>query len=387
MTALFTPTREAGLDRLAAFLPDAGRAYAARRNTDEGPGPRRHVSMLSPWLRRRLLEEQEVAAAALERFGYEGAEKFIQEVFWRLYFKGFLERRPSIWTDFRAGLDRDHDALDRDPDLDARYADAVAGRTGIDAFDAWALEMVETGYLHNHARMNFASIWVFTLRLPWRLGAAFTLRHFIDGDPASNTLSWRWVAGLHTRGKTYLARADIVERSSQGRFRPTGLATDAAPVDEPPPDAARPPPPAATAAPDGPLTLLLTPEDLRPETLIAPSAPVTGILGLNVEDGCAFASGALEDGLARAAAFYSAPATRLDGVAALHDAIAEDPRATLVTAYAPVGPTADVLAGAGAPVTQIRRPIDEAAWAHATRGFFQLKREIPDILRRLGLPA
>lgn len=387
MTAHFSPNRAAGLDRLSAFLPDAGRAYAARRNIDEGPGSRRHVSMLSPWLRRRLLEEQEVAAAALERFGYEGAEKFIQEVFWRLYFKGYLERRPSIWADYTVGLRRDRTALDSDPDLAARYADAIAGRTGIDAFDAWAGELVETGYLHNHARMNFASIWVFTLRLPWRLGADLTLRHFIDGDPASNTLSWRWVAGLHTRGKTYLARADIVERSSQGRFRPSGLATEAPPVDEPPPGAAGPPPPAAAAPPAGPLALLLTTEDLRPETLIPASAPVVAIFGVNADDECAFATGALADGLTRAAAFYGAPATRLDSMAALPDATATAPEATLVTPYAPVGPTADALTGAGAPVTPIRRPIDDAAWAHATRGFFQLKKEIPDILRRLGLPA
>jgi deoxyribodipyrimidine photo-lyase len=64
-------------------------------------------------------------------------------------------------------------------------------------------ELVETGYLHNHARMWFASIWIFTLRLPWELGADFFLRHLLDGDAASNTLSWRWVAGLHTKGKHY----------------------------------------------------------------------------------------------------------------------------------------------------------------------------------------
>ncbi len=73
------------------------------------------------------------------------------------------------------------------------YERAVEGRTGIDGFDDWARQLVETGWLHNHTRMWFASIWIFTLRLPWALGAAFFLRHLLDGDPASNTLSWRWV--------------------------------------------------------------------------------------------------------------------------------------------------------------------------------------------------
>lgn len=393
MTRLFDPGRAAGLARLSAFLPDAGRAYAARRNVDEGPGWRHHVSMLSPWLRRRLVEEQEVAVAAIERFGYGGVEKFVQEVFWRLYFKGYLERRPSIWADFKTGLRRDQAALETDDACAERHAQAVAGRTGIDAFDHWARELVETGYLHNHARMNFASIWLFTLRLPWRLGADFTYRHFIDGDPASNTLSWRWVAGLHTRGKTYLARADIIERSSQGRFRPQGLVSAATPVEEPPPGAATPPPPASTVPPDTPFALVLTPEDLRPESLIPADAPVAAIFGLDGEDAPVgslagtFAAGALEDGLARAAAFYGAPARRLDAVGDLAPALSAAGVGQSVTPYAPVGPTADALAAAGVAITPIRRAIDDAAWAHATRGFFALKQKIPEIARSLGLPA
>ncbi len=94
-----------------------------------------------------------------------------------------------------------------------------------------------TGYLHNHARMWFASIWIFTLRLPWELGADFFLRHLLDGDPASNTLSWRWVGGMQTMGKTYLARADNIA-TLHGRAVPargagdTGRAAARAPCPE-----------------------------------------------------------------------------------------------------------------------------------------------------------
>jgi deoxyribodipyrimidine photolyase len=77
--------------------------------------------------------------------------------------------------------------------------------------------------------MWFASIWIFTLRIPWQLGAAFMYHHLLDGDPASNTLSWRWVAGLHTKGKTYLARADNITKYSDGRWNPKESELAAAP--------------------------------------------------------------------------------------------------------------------------------------------------------------
>ncbi|MCC3752000.1 MAG: DNA photolyase FAD-binding protein, partial [Halorhodospira halophila] len=215
-----TPTRAAGEARMATFAPRMGRVYASGRNHDRGPGAHRDVSGLSPWLRRRLVLEADVVAAALDTHGPESAEKFVQEVIWRGYFKGWLERRPAVWADYRRGLDADLAALVRDRRLARAVEAAEGGATGLDCFDAWVTELVETGYLHNHARMWFASIWIFTLGLPWRVGADFFLRHLVDGDPASNTLGWRWVAGLHTRGKPYAAKAWNIAKFSGGRFAP-----------------------------------------------------------------------------------------------------------------------------------------------------------------------
>jgi deoxyribodipyrimidine photo-lyase len=154
----FAPTREAGLTRLDAFLRGAGRRYANRRNHDLGPERRDNVSCLSPWIRHRLITEEEVLGATLAQHAPSSAEKFIQEVFWRTYFKGWLEPRPSVWDAYRDGVDRALTALDKDGALAADYASAVEGRTRVDGFDQWAQELVETGYLHNHARMWFASI-------------------------------------------------------------------------------------------------------------------------------------------------------------------------------------------------------------------------------------
>ena len=251
-------------------MPRAGRDYAAGRNSDPGPDQQGAVSRLSPYLRYRMISEHEVVHAVLQQHSLAAADKFVAEVLWRTYWKGWLELRPSVWARFLAERDRqraefnDHAAL----------ADAESGNTGIAGFDDWARELVATGYLHNHARMWFASIWIFTLRLPWALGADFFLRHLADADAASNTLSWRWVAGLQTAGKTYLATADNIARYTEGRFSPNGLASEAAPLTEPPLDKAGSLPTFTPHDPAQPALLLVTHDDLSPETLV--SLPIAG---------------------------------------------------------------------------------------------------------------
>jgi len=211
----FIPTRAAALARVEEFLPAAGR-YAAERNYVR-PG-HENISRLSPWVQKRLLLESEIVAAARAQWSFPAVEKFVQEVYWRTYWKGWLEQRPAAWSRWCEAVPRLRASLtiEQRSTLEA----ALGGCTGIAGFDAWAQELVATGYLHNHARMWFASIWIFTLKLPWELGAAFFYEHLLDGDVASNTLSWRWVAGLQTPGKTYVARADNIAFYTDGEHAP-----------------------------------------------------------------------------------------------------------------------------------------------------------------------
>ena len=377
----FTMTRDAGLERLAGFAPRMGRHYARERNTDRGPEAAPSTSALSPWLRRRLLTEQEAVEAAYAAHGPgEAAEKFVQEVFWRTYFKGYLETRPAVWDDYRTLVRQGRNRLATESGLRRVYEDAVAGRTGIDGFDDWGRELVERNWLHNHTRMWFASIWIFTLRLPWALGADFFMRHLIDGDPASNTLSWRWVAGLHTRGKAYVARAENIRRYTNGRFDPSGLDEDPEPLAEAETVGAGKLP-EAVAAPEGDVALLLHLDDLHPESLPLGGARVVRVAGLLAHaDGAVDAvrqadRAAMDDALARAAGHFGCPvADAVEGWAG---------GLPVVTAYAPVGPSAAALPEC----LRIRRAWDSLAWPRATKGFFQVKAAIPSILERVGVPA
>jgi len=309
------------------------------------------------------------------------AEKFIQEVFWRSYWKGWLAQRPAVWAEYRARVAA---GLQTPPE---GYAAAVTGQTGIACFDAWVQELIETGYLHNHARMWFASIWIFTLRLPWELGADFFLRHLLDGDAASNTLSWRWVAGLHTKGKHYVARAENIARHTGGRFAPHGALNEApTPLQEADPPAPRPIP-ALPAPPRGPVVLLLHEDDLHPESLPLEGLEVRRVVGLSCPEarsplGAAplvqrFVEGALEDGLSRAAQHFGVPAECV-ALADLPDLLARD---AVVMPEAPVGWLADTLRPYG--ISPLRRPWDEACWPLAGRGFFPFAQDISRLCAEL----
>ncbi|MEL6476966.1 MAG: FAD-binding domain-containing protein [Pseudomonadota bacterium] len=402
-TITFTPTRAAGLARMAAFTPRMGKHYAGQRNYDFGPARRNNVSALSPWIRHRLITEEEVLRATLSKFAASTAEKFIQEVFWRTYFKGWLEQRPSVWSAYCEGRDRALEILEKDRAMAMDYRAAVAGETGIDGFDQWAQELVATGYLHNHARMWFASIWIFTLRLPWELGADFFLRHLLDGDPASNTLSWRWVAGLHTKGKTYQARVSNISKYTEGRFRPEyQLANEAPPLVEEREHPKRPIP-TADLSPDGDYLLLITEEEGLSESLLPRPAAALGLtctadrspleIGTQAR---AFAHGAVDDALSRASETWALKADLVTDIEDWAEAITGAASAIgvtqIATAYAPTGPVATRLAAAtpqlnaaGLTLRQIRRDYDALAWPHATKGFFALKQKIPHILRKMNL--
>ena len=382
----FAVTRDEALQRLEDFLPHAGSDYAKRRNYDYGIGAHHHVSCLSASLRRRTLTESEVIAKTVSAHSLRGAEKFIQEVFWRTYWKGWLEMRPSLWRDYCGQVATGFGES-------ANLAQAMAGRTGIECFDFWHRELVETNYLHNHARMWFASIWIHTLQLPWQTGAALFMHHLRDGDPASNTLGWRWVAGLQTRGKAYAARAENIAQFTNDRFAPFGeLQEDVAAIAGP-----ENPPAMALRAPQSAggkkAVLLITPEDCHAESLdlpVSPSAIATMPANLIADRVSAVQEAdeaAMTDGCARAQAHYGIEiAASLSAVRwqdDLADLMAQTGADHIVMAFQPTGPWHDHLQPLDLPLKEILRPYDGLCWPHAKKGFFPFKEKIPHFLKSL----
>ena len=387
----FTPTRADALARLEVFLPSVGK-YAAERNYVR-PG-HENVSRLSPWVQKRLLLESEIVSATRGRLSFPAVEKFVQEVYWRTYWKGWLEQRPEAWTRWCEVVPRLRSSLN--PEQRSTLEAALAGRTGIAGFDVWSQELATTGYLHNHARMWFASIWIFTLRLPWELGAAFFMEHLLDGDVASNTLSWRWVAGLQTPGKTYVAKADNIAFYTDGEHAPEAAQLASAPfaiTEEPLPkvsawteDAAQ----VASLKTFARIGLWLYPEDLVVEQGELAGLKVQAInaswpAGIGARAGwsqkvTAWTQSALHDGATRAGQHFGVEVSSHE-VSDLSTALvawARQNQLQAVVAYRPfVGPwlpealaVEQALAAAGIDIIWRRRAWDAELFPHAIRGYF-----------------
>jgi len=218
----FEISRDGALIQLDAFINSELANYSFKRNFDLGPKDKSNVSCLSPYISHRLITEYEVAKTVLAKFPYQKVEKYIQEIFWRVYWKGWLELRPQVWTDFIEDLKGFKE--------DDNYKKAINGETKIKCFNDWVKELKENNYLHNHTRMWFASIWIFTLNLPWQKGAEFFMKHLFDGDAASNTLSWRWVAGLQTKGKHYVAQSWNISKFTNNKYKNIKLNENAFPL-------------------------------------------------------------------------------------------------------------------------------------------------------------
>ncbi len=446
--SLLFARRQLGLDRLADFVNQgrAGQLYARERNFDKTEFrtttdqssldsssnvntrgfDSTNVSHLSPYIRHRLILETEVLSATLKREDPLTAEKFIQEVCWRTYWKGWLERNPTVWQNY--GHEREQLAS-LTPALQKAIRRAQQATTGIECFDHWVEQLVQTGYLHNHARMWFASIWIFTLNLPWVAGADFFMQHLSDADAAANTLSWRWVAGLHTKGKHYLARAENIMRYTDGQFNPRGQLNETAQALVEPDvrqrlasneqshdfdaefwrsnwlKAASESFQSNVNSPNS--LLLIHDEDLNPESFDALAGSESQILGLIVVNSASrrstqgvgelssnFVSKALTDAKARAQHCWGLKPEQViecqepNALAHLLEGRLGFDRLPIITPWMPVGPTRDALSPEfrkltrrGIDIKLLARPWDVAAWPHASKGFFQFKTKIPDLLR------
>jgi len=210
----FKPSREFAIEQLDNFIEKNLIEYSKLRNFDFGPDRRSNVSCISPYVNHGVVNESEIINKSLKKFSFIKNEKFIQEVLWRVYWKGWMELRPKVWTDFLNDLNE----IKIKYQNNENYLNAINGKTNIDCFNYWVDELKKYNYLHNHTRMWFASIWIFTLELPWQLGAEFFMKHLFDGDSASNTLGWRWVAGIQTKGKHYSAQEWNIKKFTNNKF-------------------------------------------------------------------------------------------------------------------------------------------------------------------------
>jgi len=399
----FIPTRDAGLKRLKEFAPLAGEIYSNKRNFDFSSIEKNSVSALSPWIKHRLITEEEVIIEILKYHNQHSAMKFIQEVFWRGYFKGWLEQHPTVWSHHNDKLIKEYAKLENNRFVKESYMSAVNGETGIECFDFWCEQLKSTGYLHNHVRMWFASIWVFTLKLPMELGADFFMLHLIDADAASNTLSWRWVSGLHTKGKAYAARASNIEKFTNGQFNPSGqLVENIEPlienIDHPLVSL-----PQLHQSIEKDAILLLTEEDCSPETSLTGNNLEVEILPLYLDKKYpqwikpsksvrSFSDTAIQNTCQRLGKPNAEERNNTNWTDTILETSDRIGTKNIIIPKVPVGAVKSKLrkikknlAEHDIYINEHYKSYDIHTWQYASKGFFKLKKQIPNILHQLGL--
>jgi deoxyribodipyrimidine photo-lyase len=208
----YEPTPAAALARLEAVDPAA---YARTRNHLDGA-----VTGLGPYLTHGFLSLPQVRDHLVACHRLPAEHKLIFELAWREYFR-------HVWTQEGDGILA---SLHAGPLPDAAYAselpaDLRQARTGVPAIDAAVRQLYATGTLHNHARMWLSSYTVHLRKAHWRAGADWMLAHLLDGDLASNHLSWQWVAGTGS-AKPYLFNAGNVARYAPRGWHSPGTAID-----------------------------------------------------------------------------------------------------------------------------------------------------------------
>ena len=224
----FEPSRKSAVERLEKFIENNLIEYSKLRNFDFGENKRTNISCLSPYITHGSLTETEIINKVLKKHSFVKCEKYIQEILWRIYWRGWLELRPNVWSDYLTDLNN----LKPNFKNNQNYLNAINGKTNIECFNYWVDELKKQNYLHNHVRMWFASIWIFTLKLPWQLGAEFFMKYLYDGDSASNTLGWRWVAGIQTKGKNYVASEWNIKKFTNNKFNNIKLNENPIPIKE-----------------------------------------------------------------------------------------------------------------------------------------------------------
>ena len=222
------PTRIEAKKNLTYFIEEKLINYSKLRNFKIDIDDKTTTSNLSPYITHGILSENEVIRESLKKHSYLTSEKFIQEILWRIYWRGWLELRPQVWKNYLKNLKKLKDEFKDNK----KYIQVTEGNSNIECFNDWVKELKESNYLHNHARMWFASIWIFTFNLPWELGAAFFMKYLYDGDTASNTLSWRWVAGIQTKGKHYLAKEWNIRKFTNEKYKKIKINENALPIKE-----------------------------------------------------------------------------------------------------------------------------------------------------------
>jgi len=193
-------SRQDALEKFQSFNPTL---YAKTRNFLNG-----QISRLSAHIKYGIITNKELYEYIRDKYNFVESEKFIQELAWRDFWRSYAYHHPDqLWTDveeYKTGFQaREYE--------DNLPEDIISAVTPTQIMNIFIEQLINTGYLHNHARMYLASYIVHFRRVKWQAGAKFFMSHLLDGDIASNNFSWQWIASTFA-GKPYIFNLENVHK-------------------------------------------------------------------------------------------------------------------------------------------------------------------------------
>jgi len=201
---LFTTNLNEVREGIAKINPSK---YAKSRNFINGS-----VTYLSPYISRGCISLTEVKEEILGKYKFYEAEKLIQELAWREFFQ-------RVWQSLGEGILRDVKQTQPNVSHYKIPTNIINANTGIDALDKGINNLYETGYMHNHLRMYTAMLTCNVAQAHWQAPAEWLYYHLLDGDVASNALSWQWVAGSFSSKKYYANQENISKYTGSNQYK------------------------------------------------------------------------------------------------------------------------------------------------------------------------
>lgn len=147
-----------------------------------------NTSMLSPYIKFGCISIREVY--------HKNARKkdFIRQLHWRDFYMRIVWYFPRVLAGPNRNFKENFNEI-RWENKQEHIRAWTEGNTKIGIVDAAMRQLIQTGYMHNRARLIVGSFLIKNLFVDWQIGEKYFANMLVDYDPSVNNGNWQWLSG------------------------------------------------------------------------------------------------------------------------------------------------------------------------------------------------